>query len=291
MKATIEDLDILQAIQPQQVATYLQASGWRESKQISDRASVWVREGNSEQQFQLLLPLKRELEDFPLRMSKVLQTLETAEKRSQLQILKDFTTSSADVIRIRLNHPNLKQGSIPIQDGIHFFERAKDMMMSAACSTVEPKGYFDAQKPKQAIQYIEKLRLGQTEQVGYTITLISPINIIHASSLSQDFFERQVIKTLAYSIEFISKLAEKIKNVDELKNLLELVHKGVSANMCEALVGMDKSGKKTGLEISFNWSPMLTAPENAPRTIFLSPEKMPFIENMGKKLKQKLSED
>jgi hypothetical protein len=39
----------------------------------------------------ILLPLDQELDNFPLRMIKVLQTLEIAEQRSQLEILGNFT--------------------------------------------------------------------------------------------------------------------------------------------------------------------------------------------------------
>jgi hypothetical protein len=40
MKAAVKDLDILKAIQPQQVASYLQNKCWYEKRQIADRASI-----------------------------------------------------------------------------------------------------------------------------------------------------------------------------------------------------------------------------------------------------------
>jgi hypothetical protein len=49
----------------------------------------------------ILLPLDQELDDFPLRMIKVLQTLEIAEQRSQLEILGDFTKKKAGVQEFR----------------------------------------------------------------------------------------------------------------------------------------------------------------------------------------------
>ncbi len=95
MKVTVEDFEVLKAIQPQQVVTYLQAHGWCEQKQIVDTASIWILPTNSEQKFQLLLPLEQELDDFPFRMIKVLQMLEIAEQRSQLEILADLTMDNS----------------------------------------------------------------------------------------------------------------------------------------------------------------------------------------------------
>jgi hypothetical protein len=40
MKAAVKDLDILKAIQSQQVVTYLHNKGWYEQRQIADRASI-----------------------------------------------------------------------------------------------------------------------------------------------------------------------------------------------------------------------------------------------------------
>ena len=285
MKATVEDFDVLKSIQPQQVVAYLQASGWREQNQIADRASIWIREINSEKQLQLLLPLDRELEDFPLRMSKVLQTLEIAEQRSQLEILSALTTPPADVIRIRLTYPDFRDGSIPIDDGVHFFDNAKNMIMAAACSTVEPKAYFNKIKPKQATKYLGKVRIGQTERGSYILTIISPINEIKESLLSQEPFEREVIKKLVQSLEFILRFSERGERPDNLENFSEIIQQGVSANLCKALVGMDKSGKGRGLEISLSWSSRLSAPANAPGKIIVPHKLMPLIADLGKKLK------
>lgn len=171
MKATVRDLDVLNAIQPLQAATYLRANGWHQQSQIADKASVWIQMTDSGEEFEILLPLKPESRDFPLLMSQVLETLEIAEQRSQLEILTTLTTSSADVIRVRVNHPDATDGSIPIDDCVLLLQSVRDMMLSAACSALEPKAYFPNPKPDRATKYLSRVSLGQTERGSYILTV------------------------------------------------------------------------------------------------------------------------
>jgi hypothetical protein len=97
MKAIVTDLDILKAIQPRQVATYLQNKGWHEQRQIADRASIWTQNTDSDEEFQIVLPLNSEIPGFPVSMNRILETLEIAEGRSQLEILEDLITCAPNI--------------------------------------------------------------------------------------------------------------------------------------------------------------------------------------------------
>jgi hypothetical protein len=97
MKATVKDLDILKAIQPQQVATYLQSKGWHEQRQIAEQASIWTQRTSSGEEFQIVIPLNSEIPGFPVSMNIVMETLEIAEERSQLEILDDLISCVPNV--------------------------------------------------------------------------------------------------------------------------------------------------------------------------------------------------
>jgi len=90
MKAVIRDLDVLKAIEPPQVATYLQANGWNQESMIADKASIWIQKTDAGEEFDILLPLKSEFTDFPILISQVIENLESAEDRSQLEIISDI---------------------------------------------------------------------------------------------------------------------------------------------------------------------------------------------------------
>lgn len=74
-------------IDPGEVETYLNNHKWTRNQQ-SDKASIWTLDG-----FEILLPLKPEIIDFPRRMGEVIETLAIAENRLQIEIFSDLITS------------------------------------------------------------------------------------------------------------------------------------------------------------------------------------------------------
>lgn len=97
MKVTVKDLDILKAIQPQQVVTYLQNKGWHEQRQIAQQASIWTHKSDSDEELQIVLPLNSDIPGFPVSMNIVLETLEITEGRSQLEILDELISCVPNV--------------------------------------------------------------------------------------------------------------------------------------------------------------------------------------------------
>lgn len=71
MKATVKDLDILKAIQPQQVAKYLHNKGWYEERQIADHASIWTQKSDSDEELQIVLPLNSDIPGFPVSINSI----------------------------------------------------------------------------------------------------------------------------------------------------------------------------------------------------------------------------
>jgi hypothetical protein len=97
MKTTIQDVDLLLGLKPLEVARYLKAHGWHEQSQIDEKASIWTFNSDSEQDFEIFLPLQPEIPGFPLRLYEVVQTLELVERRSYFQILGDLVTEAANI--------------------------------------------------------------------------------------------------------------------------------------------------------------------------------------------------
>lgn len=95
MIVSVRDPNILSNLDPQQLINYLIAGGWQ-PENLGDNAnnqeSVWVLSGSSGSEFDIILPLNRQTRSFALRMAEILETLEKAEGRSQLDILSDLVT-------------------------------------------------------------------------------------------------------------------------------------------------------------------------------------------------------
>jgi hypothetical protein len=97
MNVTVKDIKILQSIQPEQVATYLQNHGWHQQNTVKDKASIWVQENEAGERANVVLPLNREIPGFPISMSVILETLEKIENRSQLDIISELITTAPNI--------------------------------------------------------------------------------------------------------------------------------------------------------------------------------------------------
>jgi hypothetical protein len=120
MNVTVKDIELLKAIHPQQVATYLQAKGWQQKQQIPNQAIIWLKNKESHGQFNLVLPLNPDVPDFPISMNLLLETLAKAEERSQLDILNDLIIQLSNriiqgvVMEIHSPNPDQLSGKITL---------------------------------------------------------------------------------------------------------------------------------------------------------------------------------
>lgn len=89
VKVEVRDAAALNALKPLGMAAYLRAKGWRKEADLNGKGSLWLKEGPNGEVFDITLPLKRDLADYALRMGELLRTLATAERRSELDILRD----------------------------------------------------------------------------------------------------------------------------------------------------------------------------------------------------------
>lgn len=300
MKAIISDADVLHALAPIEVAAYLRSHGWQIVDQIGTKGVVWSAPLVSGGDAEILLPLDRSLGDYTRRMSEVLQVLEVAEARSQLDIVCDINDATADVIRVRLQSASLEDGSIPIEQAAHVFASAREIMFAAACATatVQPRMVYYGRKPTPASDYLSKVRLGQTERGSFILTirsLVPPRLTDGQRSLFPDVnppegeepFERRVTLNLARALAAMNGALSRASATNDVTAFQEAVEKGVSANLCEAVAGLSISDTPQDTTISVNWSPTRGVPNGTPSRFHFSSDSLPILRGVARIFREK----
>jgi len=140
MKALAYDVDTLRSLRPHDVAAYLRTRGWTLAESVPDRSSRYAL-GSSVTGYEVEIPLRTDFRDFHLRMGEVLSTLARAEKRSPPEILRDLSLAGADVVRLRLLGGDLRDGTVPLEDGALLVDRARDIMLASACAALARRPY------------------------------------------------------------------------------------------------------------------------------------------------------
>jgi len=257
----IRDREPFEQLNPVEVAAYLRSQKWVETDQKPDRFSIWIQ--NSENKpFEVLLPLRRNLGDYALRMAELVSILATQENRSQLEILSDLQMAGADVVRIRFRHAAAQDGTISLDQGEALVENTREMMFAGACAVLQRKSYFAARKPDEARQFVQNLRMGQTERGSYVLTVFSKVSPTLVGSQKglfgdlDDPFERRAILQLSESLTALRSATDQVLTGPREEVFQKAVKEGVSANLCSAIVGMNGSAVQASdeLRISFTFA-------------------------------------
>lgn len=245
----------IEALKPDQLLEYVASLNWIKDADLGDIATVWHRPEPAYQDYELILPLNEELKDYQHRIIDVINTLSEFENRSFIDIAKDINNFKSDVIKIRVIHEDVKAGSIPLNDGVMLFEKAKDLMSAVVKSTFHKRKYFSGGKPTDELNdFFDNLLLGQTEHGSYVVNLISPIldNQKDQEDHSSISLTRSVSDTLSRSLSAIHSSINEYRDTERLTVFDDGVEQGVSANLCDALIGL--SGKKQLRDIEINIS-------------------------------------
>lgn len=285
MKATIRDSQTLELIRPEDLETYLSARKWANQRPFGDVGAVY-RRTKDDHRYELLVPLTREIDDFPQRIADILRTLEVVEDRSQIEIISDLASVRSDVVRIR--RPGAVDGTLLFADGAILFQSAYDMVLAAACSAVEPRAYYRGKKPTQATDYIERARLGQTERGSYVLTVISPIpSRIDQPDLfgPRDPFERQVTRLISEGLRATVEASEYALSKADTAHFRDAKDSGVSANLLDAVIGL-MGIRHNSVDVNFAWSPELPVPEELYKSITIESDYFGVIEAASKELKE-----
>ena len=221
MKTTIEDRDALAAISPSALSAYVKAEGWSRVDKFGDHSDVFIRERYPE----LILPGIDTLGDYPNVVSDIIRLLARSENRDEMQVYKDLVVADRDVIRVRAPEAD-DDGSVRIEAGLGIILQAHDMLLSAACSAKEPRPTYRAGKIKEASSYMDRVRLGQTEQGSFIVTLLAPVPPVLEAviqnelwpTLSAEPFERVVTRRLADGLVAAHTAAEQAVRRDGLNS-------------------------------------------------------------------------
>ena len=292
MKIDIRDVEAVRAIRPVDAALYLRAKGWQQSDVQPGRASVWLYNVGNEQ-FEALLPMDVELRDYALRMGDLLAVLEAAEKRSQWQVYSDLLTITSDVMRIRIADPELTDGTLPIEEHAQIAQKARDLVLAAACAATENRPVWHKRKPAQAMDHVRRVRIGQSERGSYIVTVISRITPRLHNQNEQLFeadapYERQVTQTLAQSLHALDRAAEQAALTQEMASFDRAIPQGVNANLCDAVVGLWGGDEvQRNLEFSFSWSPARPVAADVVRRVAFSSDRIPMIREAGRQMRER----
>jgi len=254
---TISQLNAIKTLLPNQLSEYLMSHGWTEDGKLGEVATIWHRKENEYQNFEILQPLTNGLKDYPQRVYDLIEVLSEFEQRAFFEVVNNLNNFHEDVIKIKVIHEDVEMGSIPLNDGVLLFEKAKELLVSVVRSTYNKRKYFSGGSLSEEItEFIESMRLGQTEHGSYVVNLIAPMSDQEKDpqELSKVTVSRLVSETLTRSLSAIDESIKEYIRTERNSSFDRAVEQGVSANLCDALIGISGKTRARDVKITISMS-------------------------------------
>lgn len=293
MKAAVTDHEALASLRTLDFVAYLRSAGWT-ALAVNDANpfTEWAKD-TSRGHFEIQVPRHPLWKDYARRMGEALATLADEERRSQLELINDIPMVARDVIRVRSVVPMRSDGSIPLDDGAQIALAARNMMLAAACATVEARRAWGPRKPQKAMTYLDEVSLGQTERGSFVLTLHAPIppslTPPEPGELAQEDepFNRRVTRMLATALGAIKTAAELGVTRGDLSAFEAGIEHGISADLCESLALVRDCATVALLEVKIGWA-SARRPISPPATLHqLAPDALDVIREAGRVLRER----
>lgn len=264
MKVSIRDKDALLAVSPAALAAYARASGWRRLEPYRVYSDVYTGRDLPE----IIIPRNADLGDYASVVSTLIEIFAQVADQDETTIYRELVTADRDVVRVRsLDRDH--SGSLPVGVGADLVCSARDLVLAAACSLDNPRAFYRPGANREANDYLQGVRLGQTDHGSFVVTLLSPVvappiqlSLDLDSDMQSDPIERRATRRLVEALA-AARRATDDTNGGNRKAFSATVRQGVSANLCDALATLSERLLK--LDVSVAWA--RTHPGNEPRYV------------------------
>lgn len=260
MRISIRDRAALLAVSPTALSAYARAAGWRRDEPYRMHSDVYVGEELPE----IIVPRTDRLGDYASVVASLIEMFAKVARRDELTVYRSLVTADRDVVRVQAGERD--DGSVTLNDGVELIAGARDMLLAVACSLGEPKAVYRAGANREAANLLEGVRLGQTDQGSFVVTLLTPAVPPPMPALFPDLddtsppIERRLTLHLVQALTAARQTAERAAAGDD-RAFAEAPESGVSANLCEALVRIIEPFPTLDVSVLWAWTRPVTIPK------------------------------
>ena len=123
---------------------------------------------------EIIVPRTDLVADYASAVSRLIEVFARFTDRDALGVYRDLAAADRDVVRLRVRGTE-SDGSVALDTGVRIVAQARDMLLAAACAARSPQPVYRAGASREAGDYLRRVKLGQTEQGSWVVTLLAPM--------------------------------------------------------------------------------------------------------------------
>ena len=284
MRVSIRDEDALNGVSPSALSAYARAEGWKRQEPYGDHSDVYVCRGAPE----IVIPRTDRLGDYADVVSRLIEIFAEAAETDALSLYRDLVTADRDVVRVRAA-PEGADGSVTLDDGVNLITGAHDMVLAAARSLRDPRPLYHARPNRETSDYMRQVRLGQTEQGSYVVTLLTPVvpppmrqAVLFDFAADDPPVERRVTKRLVEALTAAREATERT-SAGAVDAFPKAVKRGASANLCDAVATLIEPFG--GIDVGLTWARTYPV-ETARETVRFGASDAPILREAARRFRE-----
>ncbi len=273
-------LDLLRQVDPIDIDRYARSAGWRRVNGF-DQRRMTVYERPDLELRQLLVPA-RQVDDYERAVADVVEKLAEIEQRSGREVLVDLLLSPSDSLRISLIGAEADRIAVSLSLANDMIHGSRQALQAAACSVVRPREYHVRLAYPKPNNFWMPAGCSRQTRVDTTLSSLArsmPCPGLLAESLSR--VGRQV-----YSCEALGHLVAVVETGQERLLLASPDVTLFSGNLCEALLLMRPTGRRSALSFRMTWARVAPhAPAPSATQVCLDEEHFSVVEQLAARLR------
>lgn len=260
----------IDTIQPADLEAVLRSLGWRTEGGIPNLASQWLKPDDPAEP-SLLVPLNNRLADYRTRLWEALLEVERIHGDQGDMIITNLLLPGLDEVTNEKKESTIA-GSIPWTVGEKQIIGFREMLTASAKAAEVKERYYGRKRWSIASRFLSQVRMGQTKIGSYVITALSPVGSIPVVDQKGQYDEnlgitgRQVIETLAKSLDTLRESATEYKTHGDGAVFDEAITYGVSLDLVKAV--HKNLGLSEAALTSVQWTSRITAPNIKTEIVF-----------------------
>jgi len=266
---SFDSLDMAE-ISPLAVRAALRDLGWTEHPSNLAASTLWTPVAKQRGTDVVLVPNDPSYDDYAPRLLEAIRTLARELDETINEVADRLVTVASDVVRFRSSRDTAADGSISLADGLDLLDGIKAALVASAKSSEEHRAYFGNAYWKQAKQFLERTRLGQTEHGSYVVKVLSRATNEGNLAEEQQYLvpgmvshQRAVTFTLMRSLSATESAVAQFSRSGSIDVFYDAVSAGLSSDLCEAVGRMVRSDS-SNVGVSAEWSPLAPVSEDVP---------------------------
>jgi hypothetical protein len=254
-------------IAPTDLRDFLKSYGWTVNLSAQSD-NIYLLENQNFPRRQLAYPMQQDAPDYQDSLIKVFEKLSELTGQTLPTLLSRISSFKDDVIQLRISFGG-QDNVLPLSFAAAFIQSTEKLLKASACTVLKPRAHHPKLSLTDSSQFVEKAKFQQTERGSFILKVACPIHSMGTQgSLElgepESPFVRQVTLVLQNSLVSLVSAIE-ADTLDQLvSNLKSSESPIISSNLCEALTGMHDERIDNALDISFNWSSVLSTPVTKP---------------------------